>query len=575
MAAALLAGGGRGAQGASTFPAREPASTATDPLGAVDGIAGGAAGQGGPSATAIGSLAGIDFADAERLAVVWGAARRTSAGRRFDYGPAAQLRFSADDDPIAASLYSLPASMFSPADALGLLAAVHAAAPARTLLAMVDLPMRQALAPRAAALGVQLLDTWGRPLSPWPRDPMSLTHLADGGLAVVVRPNVQAGREEDLHFGPQLVDDLPDALDHAWGGAAGGVRWTAAPVPFHNGQVLLTRDAAWITLHTLEPRILALLGVDRVPVPSFATAAGISSYVAAARRAAAELAAMYGRPVRFVHPLPEPPVAAATTIPLPDTPSNLSPASSNRPQSITGGPGGDPGAAAAPDAPARPGDLALMHALGGGAGYDLDSVLTLLPATAQAPGGSTPVTQPVALVGSIDAGRRLLAGAAVDDVAAMGRAYGLAAPAGQALEAALAAAQREERPQALDRFLDLLAQHLAAQGFAVRRLPLIAVPTVLLAGRHLGFAEFLITWNNVVVEARRGEARAEGFASLLAAGDALARREFGAAGCRLDLLPPLVESVIFNGGYRCASNQLRAAPAPPSSPTRDATRRRH
>ena len=75
-------------------------------------------------------------------------------------------------------------------------------------------------------------------------------------------------------------------------------------MPFHNGQVLLTPGAAWMTLHTLEPRILALLELDRVPVASFATAAGIDRYLAAADQAAAELARLYGRPVRFVHPLP-------------------------------------------------------------------------------------------------------------------------------------------------------------------------------------------------------------------------------------------------------------------------------
>jgi hypothetical protein len=31
------------------------------------------------------------------------------------------------------------------------------------------------------------------------------------------------------------------------------------------------------------------------------------------------------------------------------------------------------------------------------------------------------------------------------------------------------------------------------------------------------------------------------------------------AGVELALLPPLVESVKSNGGYRCASNQVRAA----------------
>ncbi|HEY9420101.1 MAG TPA: hypothetical protein VIW92_01680, partial [Thermoanaerobaculia bacterium] len=92
----------------------------------------------------------------------------------------------------------------------------------------------------------------------------------------------------------------------------------------------------------------------------------------------------------------------------------------------------------------------------------------------------------------------------------------------------------------------------------VRRLPLLSVPVALLRDRSgLSHAEFLITWNNVVVEARKKAVRAEGFASLIPAGDRLARDAFSALGVRLDLFPPLVRSVILNGGYRCASNHLR------------------
>jgi len=42
------------------------------------------------------------------------------------------------------------------------------------------------------------------------------------------------------------------------------------------------------------------------------------------------------------------------------------------------------------------------------------------------------------------------------------------------------------------------------------------------------------------------------------ADDAIVER-FHAAGVELQLLPPLVRSVILNGGYRCASNNVRAA----------------
>jgi len=88
----------------------------------------------------------------------------------------------------------------------------------------------------------------------------------------------------------------------------------------------------------------------------------------------------------------------------------------------------------------------------------------------------------------------------------------------------------------------------------VRRLPLLNIPASLLAQEGIpeGF-EFLMTWNNVVIEKRR----AEGFASLLTAGDEIARKTFDAAGYKLNLFPPLVRSIVLGGGYRCASNHLR------------------
>ena len=282
--------------------------------------------------------------------------------------------------------------------------------------------------------------------------------------------------------------------------------WTTAPVPFHNGQVLLTPTAAWVTLHTLEPRILALLKADRVPVASFATAVGIDRYLAAADQAAAELARLYGRPVRFVHPLP------------------------------------------------RQGDLAarteLMRRIGGGAGYDLDSIVTLLPSGK-------------ALIADVAAGRALLSRLDAADRDSLRRGYGLE-PAGDALATALASAQRTPEMDALGGFLDLVARQLAAEGMEVRRLPLLTVPVRLLQNREgLTHDAFLITWNNVVVETRgsshRQEIRAEGFSYLIPRGDQEARDAFAALGVHLDLFPPLVRSIVLNGGYRCASNHLRTA----------------
>jgi hypothetical protein len=439
---------------------------------------------------------GFDFAASDEVERAWGAVPRRAAARRAE--SASGLRFDADTaGRLTASVYSLPSFFFDPRTADAFLSAVHAASPERTLVVLTDATVLAALTPRARELNLRLLDTYGRPYSPWPRDPFSLVHTREGALRVLVRPNLQPGREEDAHLGPELVRSLPEDLDRAWG----TVTWATAPVPFHNGQVLLTPDAAWITLHALEPRVLALLGTDRVPVASFATAAGIDRYLAAADRAAGELAKLYGRPVHFVHPLP------------------------------------------------RQGDLAtrteLMRRIGGGAGYDLDSIVTLLPGNK-------------ALVADVSAGRSLLTKLPPADLGSLRQGYGLA-PSGEALSSALIAAQGTPEMDALGGFLDLVAQQLAGSGMTVRRLPILTLPVALLADRSgLSHAGFLLTWNNAVVEVHKGRARAEGFSYLLPSGDQAARDAFAALGVHLDLFPPLARSIVLNGGYRCASNHLRA-----------------
>jgi hypothetical protein len=165
-------------------------------------------------------------------------------------------------------------------------------------------------------------------------------------------------------------------------------------------------------------------------------------------------------------------------------------------------------------------------------------------------------------VASIEEGRALLTALPAGELDGLRRGYDLE-PAGEVLAAALAAAQRSPRIDALAGFLDLVAEHLARQGFRVSRLPLLAVPLALVRdhgeGGGSGAPErvFLLTWNNVVLDRRPAGLRAEGFSALLPSGDAAARRAFAAAGCRLDLLPPLVRSIVANGGYRCASNHVR------------------
>jgi hypothetical protein len=189
----------------------------------------------------------------------------------------------------------------------------------------------------------------------------------------------------------------------------------------------------------------------------------------------------------------------------------------------------------------------MMKRVGGGGGFDLDSYLTLLPA-----GGRL-----TALVGDVHEGEALLQRLPVQDLDAFAAFYELAT-GGESLRGAWTGASAASRPRALADYLDLVAEHLAADDVEVRRLPILLVPTLLLRDRmDVEHLDFVVGWNNVVVETVGGVVRAEGFASSLAAADAEVRRVFALSGCRLELFPALRRSVVLNGGYRCASNHLR------------------
>jgi hypothetical protein len=277
--------------------------------------------------------------------------------------------------------------------------------------------------------------------------------------------------------------------------------------------VLLRGQEAWLSLHSVEPLALAQLHLARVPVASFSSAQGVLRYLDAARAAAAELSRVYGRPLRWVHPMP------------------------------SSGSDAELGA--------------LMNRLGGGAGFDLDSLLTLV---------SDSSGRRSALVADLAAGARAVEQLSPRELQVFVARWKLR-PASGDLAKALLADQLSVRGAALQRFLDLVAESLAGQGLEVARLPLLMLPIALLGdARDRDGGDFLIGWNNVVLETGANGLRAEGFSSGMSSWDADARRAFSAAGAQLALLPPLRESVLRNGGYRCASNHLRlSAPRPPSA----------
>jgi hypothetical protein len=429
-------------------------------------------------------VAPINFETAEALAVSAGFVRPSSS--RFVAHSTATINI-AGNEAIEASIYSINSRFVKPDDARRFLTAVRGAAPQRTIVVIGDDTVHSALQKDLAALRIDFIDNFNRPLTPWPRDPFSITRAANGDIVLINRPNQQRNREEDANMVRVLLNGLPKPLDDRW-----KPRWTTGATSFHNGQILLTPKAIWISMHSVEFRALQLLGIDHVPVERFGSPEGIARYTNAVQHAASELSKLYDRPVRFVHELPQTPEQIAN--------------------------------------------------LGGGAGFDLDSIMTLL---AQA-GGSTD-----ALVGDVSLGAKLAASA--NEWQELEKTYSLTANARDAVMNF----QRDPSSIGLQRFLDQCAKDLAARGIKVRRLPLLMVPTSLLIDEDRPETPyFVVTWNNVVLERNR----AEGFASGLRLVDSTARSIFKSAGHDLTLFPLLPRSVVLNGGYRCASNEVRVVP---------------
>lgn len=408
----------------------------------------------------------------------------------------------ADDHsgPIEASFFSFPSTLVETAEAHDLLDAVRRMAPRRHLVVWTD-PARHRELLREPRAQVSYIVS-PTPFSPWPRDPFFLARdRATGGVVLLERPNRQLGRESDSELGRSLVEGLDEATRTAWG----GVSRRDATVAFHHGQILQTPREAWVSLHSLEWAILERLGLEAVPVESFRAPEGVARYLAAARAAAGDLAELLGRPVRFVHPLANP-------------------------EDIEAG-------------------RNILQSIGGGAGFDLDSLLTLAPGST--PGGLQ------AWVGDLREGTLLTGKLTVTDLDHFAAFYDLRTQ-GEQLRSDLLAGQRSARAEGLQAFLDLTANGLRDQGVTVHRIALLLVPTPLLRDLHgVTHADFLIGWNNLVLEVSGSSLRAEGFRSGLAGGDESAVRAYRAGGVALDLLPALRRSVVLNGGYRCASHHLR------------------
>ena len=400
-----------------------------------------------------------------------------------------KLRLHEETGTIDTSIYSLPSSLFSRAEARLFLAAVRDMAPNRKVVVLTDLDLDE------QDTHLQVIHSSEASFSPWPRDPFTIFMNPRRQLILLNRPDRQPGREDDYHMAEALSRGLRLADPRFE-----QIQWANAPFTFHNGQILFTSRKLWVDIHTLEHRILELTGWQRLPVERFGEPAVLRRLCDAAREAADELANLYGRRIHWVHPLPD-----------------------------------------GPD-PAR--NQALVQVLGGGAGYDLDSLVTVLAR----PGRSTAV-----LVGSISLADNLLREAPLAELDAFSQGMGLAGK-GAWMRDQLQRGLRAQPARALADYLDLVAASLIHDGLDVVRLPLLPVDASLVAGAELVNPVFLVGWQNVV--AIPVVHRAEGFASLLPSGDRQAREAYASLGYELDLLPPLVPSVLRGGGYRCASKHL-------------------
>jgi hypothetical protein len=254
--------------------------------------------------------------------------------------------------------------------------------------------------------------------------------------------------------------------------------------------------------------MLEILGVNVIDVARLKEEPALwSRFIRAADVGSKELEQLDGRPVRFVHPWP-----------------------------------GEPGAAPP-----------FLDALAGGNDFDLDVLLTLIPGD----------EKPAVLIGDLNVGIETIAAATIQEWDAFSRRFHISRQAGRTVQEQLVAYHETPRGRGLIAFLRLVAEHFEKQGFRVLRMPLVLVPTRLISSEVMRAGDrppecFTLGFCNAVIETNAaGEMNAEAFSSGLPVLDRKATEIFANGGCRLTLYPTLVSSIIFEGGYRCATQELR------------------
>ena len=435
----------------------------------------------------------------EAIALKGGFAVRESGDRELLTNPA---DWEIDDDglsPISSLLFSMPASMFAREDCQGLLDSVQHHSPNTDLLVLTD----------ATGLGgprTRIATPWMTGLTPWLRDPFLVARDSGNRLTLLSRTLHQSGREADRLTGRQIVSAAPEA----WDQALGPVHWSDVSFPFHGGQLLFTPGTVWVSVHSLEWRLLQILETERIDPSQLSSPEGWADFVRAVNQAADELSTLCHREVRFVHPWPTPP----------------------------------------PDMSHRD----YVDSLAGGNDLDLDTLIAILAH----PDGLTLV------VGDIAQGSTIAASTSNPSWNAFAKKTGIDLGA-NALRNGLIAAQTSKRVIGIQRFIDLVESHFSNQGLSTRRTPLLMVPTAFITRNPRLSANqphdwFPLGYSNVVIESipnSEQPLRAQVFSTGLPEFDQTAKKTYEEIGCSLILHPPLMESLICEGGFRCATQQVR------------------
>jgi hypothetical protein len=422
---------------------------------------------------------------------------------------------------ILASVYSLPSHYYAAEECVAFLRELLDQLPAeRLIFVLTDFRLRgrllEALDLHGSTGRLVFLESYGRYYSPWPRDPFLFATDPAGRVALLFRPPLEKKRRDDSFLAHEIYRQLPEPLRRELG-IEGLV---PSPLRFHVGHLLPWRRKLYLSVHALEEETLARQQSGRLPAADRSELAGALRYLENVRVVARELGQAWGLEPVFVHPFP------------------ASESGRTAPGESSGG---------APESA-----VALVRA---GAGQDLDSYLAVVEDLRG---------QERAVVGSLEMGMELAAGLEAADLEALRRGLRLKEQPLEQLRARLLDHNRVPEIQGFGAYLDLVAGHLRQvhDGGEALRLPLLFFPTELLEdAARMEHRDFLLTWTNVVVEQASGPGEGtrrgvELFSQSVPAGDRLARQVFEELGYSCRIFSPLRESIVFNGGYRCASNHL-------------------